>query len=196
MYSVSHHTAKIALADYAANYRDAEKFIVYCKACKRYGACWSCPPFDFDVEKCLSSYETALIIGTKIVLSAEVIRENTGWTRCTATTYRIIGEVRSDLDAKLLELESKFPGGRAFFAGTCQICPADKCTRIQGEPCVAPSRIRPSLESFGFDIVKTADELLNIEMKWSRDGVLPEYFTPVSGFFSNGDAEELIECVF
>lgn len=59
-------------------------------------------------------------------------------------------------------------------------------------PCRYPDRIRPSLESLGFDIGKTASELLGIELKWSEPGSsgLPEYFTLVSGFFSSRPAND------
>lgn len=62
----------------------------------------------------------------------------------------------------------------------------------EGRPCRYPDRIRPSLESLGFDIGKTASELLGIELKWSEPGSsgLPEYFTLVSGFFSSRPAND------
>jgi predicted metal-binding protein len=88
-------------------------------------------------------------------------------------------------------MEKEYAGSRAFFAGTCHLCSPDKCTRIKGSPCVFPGRVRPSLESFGFDVSQTALKLLNVEMKWSRDGVLPSYFVLVSGFFTNVDIHQL-----
>ena len=46
-----------------------------------------------------------------------------------------------------------------------------------------PAKVRPSLEAFGFDMSKTAKELLGLEIKWS-DGVhIPEYLTLVCGIF-------------
>lgn len=102
----------------------------------------------------------------------------------------MIDEVRLTLDKELLQLEKEYPNSRAFFAGTCHICPAEKCTRVTGDTCIAPDRVRPALEAFGFDITKTAAQLLHIEMKWSREGILPEYFTMVSGFFTNHIIDE------
>ena len=96
-------------------------------------------------------------------------------------------EVRKDLDKNLLELEKQYPQSKAFFAGSCQICQMGKCMRIAGKPCISSERVRPSLESLGFDVSKISTELLNIEMKWSKNGILPEYFTLVSGFFSVGE---------
>ena len=104
----------------------------------------------------------------------------------------MIVEVRRMLDARLLELERKYPGSRAFYAGTCHLCPEETCAPSEGRPCRYPDRIRPSLESLGFDIGKTASELLGIELKWSEPGSsgLPEYFTLVSGFFSSRPAND------
>ena len=65
--------------------------------------------------------------------------------------------------------------------------------RPERRPAVPLSRPdTPSLESLGFDIGKTASELLGIELKWSEPGSsgLPEYFTLVSGFFSSRPAND------
>lgn len=185
MYWTANTTIEINLKDYIDNYRDADKFIVYCKECDRYNACWSCPPFNFDPEEYISGYEKAYIIGTKIILNKQVIEENQGWDKCMEVMYRIIEEVRLGLDRRLLETEKAHCSSRAFFAGTCHICPATECAKIKGKPCMYPDKIRPSLESLGFDINKTSSELLNIEMKWSHDGILPEYFLLVSALFAN-----------
>lgn len=185
MYKVSHSIATIKLSDYIKNYRDVGQFIVYCKKCNRYNTCWSCPPFEFNEDEYISSYKTVYVIGTKIILDKGLIKNNTGREACTKISYNIIAEVRPELDESLLKLEEQYPESRAFFAGTCHICQPENCTRIKGEPCIAPEKIRPSLEAFGFDIGKTSLDLLNIEMKWSVNGNLPEYFTLVSGLFTN-----------
>jgi predicted metal-binding protein len=190
-YDLHHVTAAMRLVDYLKDYRDAARFIEYCKVCNRYNACWSCPPFVFDTGEYLSPYEIAYIIGTKIVLHEDTIRENRGLEECKKAAYGILKRVRTGLDRKLLALEQQYPGSRAFFAGICHVCPASACTRIEGNPCIAPERVRPSLESFGFDIGKTSTDLLHIELKWSRDGILPEYLTLVSGFFSQRTIPEL-----
>jgi predicted metal-binding protein len=191
MYTASNIIAGTYLEEYVRHYRDADRFIVYCKQCNRYNACWSCPPFDFDTDAELSHYKYAWIIGTKIDIDRDVIETHRGWDLCTPVTYRIIEEVRRPLDEKLLKMEKEYAGSRAFFAGTCHLCSPDKCTRIKGSPCVFPGRVRPSLESFGFDVSQTSLKLLNVEMKWSRDGVLPPYFVLVSGFFTNVDIQQL-----
>jgi predicted metal-binding protein len=191
LYSVYNIVTKINLEEYIRDYRDADKFMVYCEKCNSYNTCWACPPFDFDAGAELSRYKTAWIIGVKIDIENDVIETHRGWDLCTPVTYKIIKEVRRTLDAKLLNLEKEYVGSRAFFAGTCHLCAKDKCTRIKGKPCIFPDRVRPSLESFGFDVSKTSLQLLNIEMKWSLEGVLPPYFVLVSGFLTNVDVKEL-----
>ena len=185
MYKVSHTITNVRTDYYIENYRDVDKFVVYCKECNRYDTCWSCPPFDFDMEEYISPYKIAYIIGTKIILNTDVIHENTGLELCNKAAYNIVEEVRLSLDRKLLDLEAAFPKSKAFFGGTCHICPLGECTRIKGQPCIEPDKVRPSLEALGFDITKTSAELLNIEMKWSHNGILPKYFTLISGFFTS-----------
>jgi predicted metal-binding protein len=183
-YALNHFFVRVGVKELIHQYRDMEKFIAYCKECSRYKACWACPPFDFDADEYLMSCQIAYIIGTKIILDKEVIDNYQGWDRCTKISYEIIEKVRKILDNTFLNLEKQHPESKAFFAGTCHICPIGECTKIIGKPCISPEKIRPSLEAFGFDVSKISSELLNTEMKWSLNGILPEYFTLVSGFFS------------
>lgn len=185
IYNISHATTQIKAAEYIRNYRDVHKFIAYCRQCNRYGNCWACPPYDFDTDSFISSYEYLHIIGTKIVLEDEVRNSCTDTVQQIELGKKILTEVRFGLDKYLLHLENIYTGSKAFFAGTCHLCPENECTRINGKPCIHPGEIRHSLESFGFDIGKTTSDLLGIELKWSSDGQLPEYFILVSGLFTN-----------
>ena len=176
-YITEKFTTQLPVADYMANYRDAEKFIGFCKQCRRYNTYWACPPFDFDVDEYLSQYKTALIIGTKITpLHPEEITDVITFGKSLMETER------KRMDARLLKLEEE-NRGRAFFAGSCLICPS--CTRKEGKPCPYPEQVRPSLEACGFDIGKTTSQLLNIELKWGDKEKMPEYLTLVGGVFGN-----------
>lgn len=183
-YRLEEITAKITVDEYMRDYRDPGKFIEFCKQCDRYGTSWACPPFDFNTTELLKNCRTAYIIGTKIIPDDAFVKGCVDPEECKGAAYRIIDEVRAELDKILLIAEKKHPGSRAFFAGNCRLCHREKCTRIVGQPCLYPDRIRSSLESFGFDIGKTSSELLNVELKWSREGRLPEYFMLVSGLFT------------
>ncbi|KAB4453827.1 DUF2284 domain-containing protein [Bacteroides thetaiotaomicron] len=174
-YIAEDFTATIPVADYIAHYRDAEKFIAFCLQCRRYNTCWACPPFTFNVDQYLSRYETALIVGTKITpLHPEKITDPIAYGNGLMETER------RRTDELLLEME-KMHNGRAFFPGSCLLCPS--CTRTEGAPCLYPEKVRPSLEACGFDIGKTTTELLNIELKWGESGKMPEYITLVSAVF-------------
>ena len=184
-YQLKYIKATISVEEYIRDYRDVEKFMVYCKQCHCYAACWACPPFDFDVTGRLMQYENVHIIGTKIVLDDTLLNKCTGERQCNEASYQVIGEVRRELDDKLLALERQYPDSLAFFAGTCLLCGRGKCTRIDGKPCLHPAFIRPSLEAFGFDISKTTSQLLNTDLKWGSRERLPEYFVLVGGFFTD-----------
>lgn len=171
MYIITHTVASVDVKKYIDTYRDVDKFILFCKRCDRYGALWSCPPFGFDILGYLSDYKKAYIIGTKVINESR------------ADFSQIMEEVRKVLDEELLAMEKKYPGSRAFFAGSCLLCPAGECQRRKGNPCISPDKVRPSLESLGFDIVKTSSQLLGIELLWGENGILPEYLTLVSALF-------------
>ena len=145
-YIAEDFTATIPVAEYMANYRDAEKFIGFCRQCTRYNTYWACPPDVISFGKEMMETE------------------------------------RKRTDELLLEMEKTYKG-RAFFPGSCLLCPT--CTRTEGKPCLYPERVRPSLEACGFDIGKTASELLHIELKWGDKNRMPEYLLLVSGIFGD-----------
>lgn len=175
-------TAVLPVADYVNRFRDAARFEACCRACPNYGCSWGCPPFEFDAEELLNRYRTAFLVATKIVPAQPDLP--------ISEARRVILPERRRLENGLREMEQRY-GGRAFaYAGTCLYCPEGSCTRLKGEPCRHPELVRPSLEAFGFDIGKTTSELFGIELKWGRDGRLPEYLTLVCGFFHNADHVE------
>ena len=149
MYRTEETAATIPAGEYIARYRNAEKFIVFCQACSRYGACWACPPHGFDADEYLSGYRTALIIGTRIIPEPSARAECATPEQGRQAGQRMIVEVRRTLDARLLELERKYPGSRAFYAGTCHLCPEGTCARSEGRPCRYPDKLWPSMEAYG-----------------------------------------------
>lgn len=181
--------ASLEVPQYLGGFRNVEKFIAFCRQCGRYGTCWACPPYEFDTEVYLSGYRTAWVIGTKVIADDAVREECTRTGNAVEVGREILRLARRGIDARLLAMETEYPGSRAFFAGTCMLCPEEGCPRAEGLPCLYPDKVRPSLEAFGLDMGRTASELLGIEMKWSQHGELPEYFTLVSGFFTNSQIE-------
>ena len=59
------YTRTIPVDDYILRYRDERRFMAYCRECRRYGNCWSCPPFN-DSEDYLSGFRNLLIVCTRI----------------------------------------------------------------------------------------------------------------------------------
>lgn len=167
----------LPMEEYIRKFRYAGRFEEYCRACSRYGTCWACPPFDFSPDKLLAGYGNILLFAVKVDVPS-------GLTDSAA----LLDSVRVVMDRRLLVKEAEL-SGRAFFAGTCRLCGTvagdyggdGGCTRKAGFPCRHPEMVRPSLESFGFDIGRTTKELFGLELKWGHGGSLPEYYVLVGG---------------
>ncbi len=178
-YTATDSTAEILTAEYIARFRDVERFVACCRECPNFGRSWICPPLDDTIEEYLQSNKKVLLIATKISPAKQGLP--------LSESRRLILPERIRLERTLLAMEREY-GGRAFtYAGSCLHCPEGSCTRPQGLPCRHPELARPSLEAAGFNLGATASELFGIEMKWSNDGLIPEYLTLVSGFFHNYD---------
>lgn len=178
-YSVQEHWVEMPMAEYIAGYRDFGRVRGYCSECSRYGNCWACPPYDFDETVLLKGYTDISLLATKIVPTE-------GMVLTPETADKIIHRERERLDRMLLKMEREaaVPAhtARAFFAGTCLLCPPEHCTRREGRPCRHPESIRPSLEALGFDIARTAADIFHTPLQWGRNGQPPEYITLISGF--------------
>lgn len=188
-YTLIQHFVTLHVEDYIRDYRDEKKFIAFCRECNRYNRCWACPPYDFDTTAQIGSYKYIHILGTQIMIDPQSNSEYpTDEARKTAI-YHLLEEVRSQIDPQLRHLESKYPGSLAFYAGTCHLCPnaTATCTRITSTPCRHPSLIRHSLESFGFDLGRTASELLHLPLLWSDGEKLPGYLLLISGLFTSSE---------
>jgi predicted metal-binding protein len=174
-YTTESFSAEIDAATYIADFRRANYFMQFCCECGNYGRRYGCPPFDYDPLSVIAPYQKVRILGVKIV-------PNDGNLQLSVANTLMLPVIR-ELNEELLALEKSL-GGMAFgFAGSCPYCGEIPCARIDGEPCRHPDKVRPSLEAFGFDMSKTASDLLGLEIKWSHDGRIPEYLTLVCGVF-------------
>lgn len=193
MYSVITRITKIDAGEYMERFRAVEKFIVFCRECPRYGRSWACPPYGYDMDAYLSGYAHAYIIGSKIVPSRDTAALCIDAESSRKYGTEIFNDARQKLDKLLLYIETANGPAKAFFAGSCQLCGEEGCTRPHGKECRCPDKIRPSLEAVGFDVVNTAKELLGMEMKWSEEGLLPEYYILTSGVFASGEIADIDE---
>lgn len=174
-YTTERYTAELDAETYIERFRRADYFLKLCQQCGNYGRRYGCPPFDHDPLTVLQRYDRLQIIGVKVTPHDKTLP--------LSAAGDMMHPVTTALNEELLELE-RSSGGMCFgFAGSCPYCDGTPCARIEGEPCRHPDKVRPSLEAYGFDISKTAKELLGIEIKWSERGLLPEYLTLVGGVF-------------
>lgn len=178
LYFSQDSTLTIPMKDFMDGFRDFGRVRGYCRSCRRYGKCWACPPYGFDEKELLEQYSEIKLIATKITPSE-------GVCLTPEMSEKLIREERIRLDRQLIAAEKQHNGqqgqnARAFFAGTCLLCPLEECTRSKDAPCRHPEAVRPSLEAMGFDVVRTCSELLGIPMQWGKDGKSPEYLVLVS----------------
>ena len=178
-YKAEDFTASITTDEYIRRFRDANRFIGYCRVCSNYNRSWACPPFSHDLERQLRNYRNILLIATKITPDRQDMP--------LSESRRLILPERKRLEHRLLEMERLYDGRAFAYVGSCLYCSEGSCTRPLGLPCRHPELVRPSLEAYGFDISRTTSELFGIELLWGKNGVLPEYLTLVCGFFHNSD---------
>ena len=168
-------TAEIDAKEYINGFRRTEYFVKLCQQCGNYGRRYGCPPFDEKTLSLIDDYQKVRIIGVKIIPQNKQLP--------LKSANDLMKPVIAEMNEELLELEESL-GGYAFgFVGSCPYCGGAPCARISGKPCRHPEKVRPSLEAFGFDMSKTAKDLLGLETKWSQDELIPEYLTLVCGLF-------------
>ena len=172
--------AEISVSDYVRGYRDVERFEALCKECCNYGRVWGCPPLVTDLD--WNNYGFVRVFGTQIMFDHELRERTMTPDERKQVTEQALDEAWAELLPRLYDLESRNPGSR-IFTGRCRLCRPAECTRASGKPCRHPDKMRHSLEAAGFDVVKTASDLLGIELLWSTDGHLPEYVTLVTAIF-------------
>lgn len=166
------------VTDYVRDYYEPARFLPLCKECRQYGRRWTCPPF--GKAPAVFDYKKVTLIATKIYPAERDIPID--------AADALMLPVRRRTEEILQEMEKLFGGYASSNVGECLHCPPGECTRPEGKPCRHPELIRPSLEAYGFDLVRTLTDLFGIEPKWSRDGLVPEYLTLVCAFFHNRDS--------
>ena len=174
-YTVERYTAEIDAKAYIEDFRRADYFIKLCQQCGNYARRYGCPPFDDDPLTAIEGYDRVRIMGVKITPKDKSLP--------IEAANDLMQPVISEMNEELLETEKSLGGMCYGFVGSCPYCGGASCARIDGKPCRHPDKVRPSLEAIGFDIGKTAKDLLGIDIKWSQNGFIPEYLTLVCGIF-------------
>ena len=174
-YTIEKYQAEVDAKAYIEGFRRADYFIKFCQQCRNYGRRYGCPPFEKDPLALIVGYDRVRILGVKITPEDKTLP--------LEAANDLMAPAIGELNEELLELEQAL-GGRAYgFVGACPYCGGAPCARLEEKPCRHPDKVRPSLEAIGFDIGKTAKDLLGLDIQWSRDGLIPEYLTLVCGIF-------------
>ena len=184
-YSVEYRKSGMRLSVFQQNYQDIATYLTYCKACPNYNSVWSCPPLPFDAAAYWEKFQWMYVVGAKINLSPETIKQANTAEKVKAIGWNIVVEVKLAMEEKLRELEQKLPGSVSLSSGGCNLCV--ECNRKEGGACCWPKKMRYSLDAFGFNLTAIARDMLGIEIQWCQDR-LPDYFTLVHGIAT---AEEI-----
>lgn len=134
-------SASLRIPDYIKGYLDAPRFLQGCNACENYARRWCCPPLSFDFQTYSAPYSYICIIGAKIP---------------EPNSDAMLFGPRRAFAEYLMAQEDRH--SRALIASSCLLC--RRCARETGSACIHPNRLRYSLEAFGFDLARTAAELL------------------------------------
>ncbi|WP_028896336.1 DUF2284 domain-containing protein [Prevotella sp. HUN102] len=186
-FSLSNIATTIPVKEYADGYRDIEKFLGLCKQCPRFGKSWTCPPCEFDVTEYVEQFKYAHILSMKMTFDEETMNKTN-----TAEDVRTVCDEAmkfslTKASAYLRKYERKYPGSICFLGSRCLLCGSKPCARLENKPCRHPKDVRVSLEAVGFDLGKTSQDLLGIEMKWGKPDRLPEYITLITALLTNDE---------
>ncbi len=184
---------EISVAEYLEGYVAVEEFLECCRACPNYEKVWSCPPYDFDVMEYWNRGTTLRVLARKIYLDG---------VSGQAEAAALLESVKEDMSRELYQLEEANPGSVSLSAGSCSLCreafggmvdgaeewgaPAESgqgrgCTRLSGQPCRYPEKMRYSIESLGGNVGLTCRKLMGIQLEWIEEGKLPSFFVLCAG---------------
>ena len=180
MYTTEVTVKAIPVADWLSKYCAQGENLDACRACPDYGQVWSCPPGLPGARELLGGFQTAHIVGVRVIYdAAERARALRSPGEAEAVRQESYGKVKKALMDALLALEQVCPGATTIAAGRCEQC--DECTRPYGQPCRKPERLRYSFSAFGFNLTAIARDLLDMELLWADKG-LPEYQAAIAAF--------------
>lgn len=182
MYRVETIVRRVESRELLEWFYDPQRFLGFCKACSRYGACWSCPPYGAVTPPAVGDYGYVYLVGSKLCFDAQVLAETRGAEAVRRVTDRVMEEAKRRADGRMVELERRHAGSAALSSGGCRLCA--RCARREGAPCRHPQAMRLSLESIGFDVVGLTEQCLGQKLLWAGER-LPAYYLLVNALLSD-----------
>lgn len=173
-YQTELYQQEVSMEEFIAKYRDADKFMAYCRACPNYNARWSCPSLSFDASEVLTKYDRIHLVGLKLIYDEETILAADTPEKIKQVTWDSLFVEKRALEETLLVIEGETGGSMSLSSGGCHLC--ETCARTSGKPCSYPDKMRYSLDAFGFDLTVITADQLGIKLCWSQ-GALPPYYT-------------------
>ena len=95
----------------------------------------------------------------------------------------MLAPAKRQMTDTLLTMEKDYPGSRALFAGTCEIC--EQCDKEKGISCRHPDLMRYSIEALGGNVAKAVQIYFDDTILWAENGHLPEYFILLGGLMKS-----------
>ena len=144
------YSGEIAM-DRLLTFRDAEKYLSFCRECKNYGNNYACPPVPCDIMQLFNEYKKAYVC-----------------THVFDVDYRdikVLQVCRMLCDNHILSLEKATPHSLSFISGYCAFC--DICARKDGDMCRHPEKKRLSFDSLSLDVTRLLSEMFGYKLDWS-----------------------------
>lgn len=169
--------ADVSVDEFYDKYVDFEEVSKLClEEQEMFGYNWNYPPFEFDVNDVWNSYNKLKIIAFKIDFSAEEL-EHTFEDKELQFILKRFERMKMKFMNEIYMLENEDSLG--LYLGKCNLCM--RCTREFNMPCKMPFKMRYSIESLGGKVDETIKDLFGYEIKYAKDGKLPEYLIFVGG---------------
>ena len=172
-YTTERFKKSIAVSEFIDKYVDVPKFLQFCRECPNYDKIWSCPEYEFDPMTIWGKYQYLDLIVVKASYDEK--------TRERIYTQEELGHIGKDtllvekqkLMDEFLEKEKNTPNSLSMVAGSCDVCSRKddslKCTKLSGDPCRHPEKMRYSIDSLGGDVIGAASERKLIVFTKFRD---------------------------
>lgn len=167
------------ITDFVKTCVDVPRFLTCCKECPNYNRRWSCPPYDFSVEAVWKQYTSILLYEEKIFVNPALQNKCFIQEHINELSRALLAPAKRQMTDALLTLEKEYPGSKALFAGTCELC--ESCDKVQGIPCRHPDLMRFSIEALGGNVAQALRLYFDDTILWAKDGQLPEYFILLGG---------------
>lgn len=171
------------ITDFVKTCVDVPRFLACCRECPNYNRRWSCPPYEFSVESIWNQFTDILLYEEKVFVSPEIRDKSFNHEEINELSRALLAPAKRQMTDTLLTMEKEYPGSRALFAGTCELC--ENCDKEQGIPCGHPEIMRYSIEALGGNVAKAVQIYFDDTIHWAKDGRLPDYYILLGGLLKH-----------